>query len=97
MGLHELLRNCRDLGLRQQIADPADSILANLAEGAERNPRPEFRQFPGCAKGAAGETRSRLHIGKRLGCLPADMADQLPDELRRIPRMIPALIQSLDR
>ena len=95
--LHELLRDCRDFGFRQQITDSADSISANIAEGAERNTKPEFRQFLGYAKGSAGETRSRLYIAKRLGYVSAAEADVLLDELRRISRMIHALIQSLDR
>lgn len=95
--MHELLRECRDFGFRQQITDSADSMSANISEGAERNTRPEFRQFLGYAKGSAGETRSRLYIAKRLGYISAAEADQLLDELRRISRMIHALIQSLDR
>jgi four helix bundle protein len=95
--MHELLRECRDFGFRQQITDSADSMSANISEGAERNTRPEFRQFLGYAKGSAGETRSRLYIAKRLGYISAAEADQLLDELRRISRMIHALIQSLNR
>ncbi len=94
--IHELLRDCRDFGFRQQITDSADSISANIAEGAERNTRPEFRQFLGYAKGSAGETRSRLYIAKRLGCVSTENADPLLDELRRISRMIHALIKSLE-
>ena len=95
--LHELLRECRDFGFRQQITDSADSMSANSAEGAERNTKPEFRQFLGYAKGSAGETRSRLYIAKRLGYISAAESEQLLDELRRISRMIHALIQSLGR
>jgi hypothetical protein len=71
--------------------------LRHIAEGAERNTKPEFRQFLGYAKGSAGETHSRLYIAKRLGYISAAEADVLLDELRRISRMIHALIQSLDR
>jgi four helix bundle protein len=95
--MHELLRECRDFGFRQQITNSADSISANISEGAERNTKPEFRQFLGYAKGSAGETRSRLYIAKRLGYIPASEADQLLEKLRRISRMTHALIQSLDR
>ena len=94
--IHELLRDCRDFGFRQQITDSTDSISANIAEGAERNTRPEFRQFLGYAKGSAGESHSRLYIAKRLGYVSSPEADQLLDELRRISRMIHALIQSLE-
>ena len=95
--IHELLRDCRDFGYRNQITDSADSISSNIAEGAERNTKPEFKQFLGYAKGSAGETRSRLYIGQRLGYFTAQDADSLLDELRRISKMINGLIDSLDR
>jgi four helix bundle protein len=95
--IHELLRDCRDFEYRNQITDSADSISANIAEGAERNTRPEFKQFLGYAKGSAGESRSRLYIGRRLGYFSQQDAEMLLDELRRISRMINGLIVSLDR
>lgn len=94
--MHELLRECRDYGFRQQITDSADSISANIAEGAERNTKPEFKQFLGYAKGSAGETRSRLYIAKRLGYIAVGDSDRLLDELRRVSRMIHGLIRSLE-
>jgi four helix bundle protein len=95
--IHELLRDCRDFGYCHQITDSGDSISSNLAEGAERNTKPEFKQFLGYAKGSAGETRSRLYIGQRLGYFSSQDADTLLDELRRISRMTNGLIESLDR
>ena len=95
--IHELLRDCSDFGYRNQITDSADSISSNIAEGAERNTRPEFKQFLGYAKGSAGESRSRLYIGQRLGYFSPTDADGLLDELRRISRMIKGLIDSMDR
>ncbi len=95
--IHEDLLACRDYGYRNQITESADSISANIAEGAERNTRPEFRQFLGYAKGSAGETRSRLYIGQRLGYFLKPDAEMLLDELRRISRMINGLSESLDR
>jgi four helix bundle protein len=94
--MHELLRDTRDFGYRDQITGSADSISANIAESAERITRREFRQFVGYAKGSAGETRSRLYIGRRLGYFTNADADALLDELRRISRMLNGLIESLD-
>jgi four helix bundle protein len=95
--IHELLRDSRDFGYRSQITDSADSISSNIAEGAERNTKAEFKQFLGYAKGSAGESRSRLYIGQRLGYFTPQDAEVLLDELRRISRMINGLIDSLDR
>ena len=94
--IHDLLRACRDFGYRNQITDSADSISSNIAEGAERNTRPEFRQFLGYAKGSAGESRSRLYIGLRLGYFQSNDAEALLDELRRVSRMLNGLIESLE-
>ncbi len=95
--IHVLLGDCRHFGYRNQITDSGDSISSNIAEGAERNTKPEFKQFLGYAKGSAGETRSRLYIGQRLGYVSQQDSDALLDELRRISRMISGLIDSLDR
>ena len=95
--IHLMLSDCRDFGYRNQITDSGDSISSNIAEGAERNTKPEFKQFLGYAKGSAGETRSRLYIGRQLGYFSQPDADALLEELRRISRMINGLIDSLDR
>ena len=95
--IHRALGECRDFGFRDQITDSADSISSNIAEGAERNTKPEFKQFLGYGKGSAGETRSRLYIGQQLGYFNPQAADALLDELRRISRMINGLRDSLDR
>jgi len=95
--INRALADCHDFGYRDQMTDSADSISSNIAEGAERNTRPEFRQLPGYAKGSAGETRSRLYFGQRLGYFSLPAADALLDELRRISRMINGLSDSLDR
>ena len=76
-------------------SDSAESISANIAEGTERNTKPEFRQFLGYAKGSAGETRSRLYIAERVGYIPPADCVELLDELRRISRMIKGLTDSL--
>jgi len=91
-----LLRDRRDFGFCQQITGSADSISANIAEGAERNTKLEFRQLLGYAAGSAGETRSRLYIARRLGYVDEADADLLLDERRRVSRMLNGLIRSLE-
>lgn len=73
----------------------AVSIPSNIAEGAERLSRAEFRQFLGYAKGSAGELRTQLCIAEELGYLDAEIAQSLRDELIQISRMIHGLIRSL--
>lgn len=95
--VYRLLAECRDWGFRDQITRAGNSIADNIAEGAERSGKAEFKQFLSYAKGSAGETRSQVLRAIALGYITEDRGKALVDELRRISRMIHALIQSLDR
>ncbi|MBI2513731.1 MAG: four helix bundle protein [Opitutae bacterium] len=88
---------CRDWGFRDQITRAGNSIADNIAEGAERSGKAEFKQFLSYAKGFAGETRSQMLRAIALAYITEERGRALVDELRRISRMIHALIQSLDR
>ena len=52
----------RDFGLRDQIRRAAVSIMANVAEGFERDGTGEFVQFLSVAKGSVGELRAHLYV-----------------------------------
>lgn len=97
INVYRLLGECRDWGFRDQITRAANSIADNIAEGAERPGRAEFRQFLGYAKGSAGETRSQALRALELGYLPADQGRAMVAELREISRMLHGLIESLNR
>ena len=90
-----LMRDWRDFGLRDQMSRSAVSISSNIAEGAERLSKAEFRQFLSYAKGSAGELRTQLCIAEELGYLGAETAQALRDELIQISRMIHGLVRSL--
>lgn len=93
--VYRRLSDCKDWGFRDQITRAANSISDNIAEGAERIGKPEFRQFLSFAKGSAGETRSQVLRAGALGYLTATETDTLRQELIEISRMIHGLIQSL--
>lgn len=95
--VYRMLAECRDWGFKDQITRAANSIADNIAEGAERTGKAEFRQFLSYAKGSAGETRSQMLRAVALGYITKDQGKVLIDELRRISRMTHALIQSLER
>ncbi len=95
--VYRLLADCRDWGFKDQITRSANSISDNIAEGAERMGKAEFKQFLGYAKGSAGECRSQVMRAVALGYLAAETGSKLLAELREISRMIHGLIKSLDR
>jgi four helix bundle protein len=95
--IYRLLADCRDWGFKDQITRSANSISDNIAEGAERTGKAEFKQFLSYAKGSAGETRSQVLRAVPLAYIPAETGAYLIRELREISRMIHGLIQSLDR
>ena len=63
----------RDFGFKDQIRRSAISISSNIAEGFERNSRPDFRRFLAIAKASCGELRSQMHLALRLKYITQDV------------------------
>jgi four helix bundle protein len=52
----------RDRGLCSQIQQASVSIMANIAEGFDRQSKKEFSRFLYYASGSASETQSHLYV-----------------------------------
>jgi four helix bundle protein len=57
--MYEILKDCRDYGLKDQMQRAAVSIASNIAEGAERGGK-DFIRFLVIARGSAAELRTQV-------------------------------------
>jgi four helix bundle protein len=85
----------RDFGLRDQIRRASISIMANIAEGFERDSKGEFIRFLRIAKGSAGEVKSHLHAVEDAGYMSHELLDEMRAEVTVIQRKIGSLIKYL--
>jgi len=92
--LYELLKDCRDYPLRDQMQRAAVSIASNIAEGAERGGR-DFIRFLVIARGSAAELRTQVYIAAKIGTLDKDTLIELVSELKRISKMLTGLAKSI--
>jgi four helix bundle protein len=85
----------KDYGLRDQVQRAAVSVMANIAEGFERDGRREFIQFLSQAKGSCGEVRSHLYVALDQQYLSSDEFQSLADMALAISRMLSGLMTYL--
>jgi four helix bundle protein len=91
----EVLKGCRDYGLRDQMTRSAFSIASNIAEGAERDSLPEFVRFLNIAKGSAAELRTQVYIAGSAQLIPESTQQEMVAELRSVSAMLQGLIKSI--
>ena len=94
--VYEVLKDCGDYGLRDQMTRAAVSIASNIAEGAERNSGAQYARFLHIAKGSAAELRTQLYIAQRIGIIDHTTQTELTDELKQISAMLQGLTNSLN-
>ena len=82
----------KDFGLRDQIRRATVSIMANIAEGFERDGTGEFIQFLAIAKGSAAEVLSHAYVALDQGFIRQADLVSLSDKTLRVSRMIAALM-----
>lgn len=93
--IYEHFAGHRDFGFRDQITRSSLSLPSNIAEGYERNSDREKALFLNYAKGSAGELRTQVHIGSRIGYISQDVAGRWVDEAEQLSRMLFAIIRKM--
>jgi four helix bundle protein len=74
-------------GLTSQIRKASISISSNIAEGAGRKSKKDFKQFVHIASGSLNEVESLLHICSRLNLIAADSYKELKESTERLGRL----------
>ena len=79
----------------KQLVRAADSIAANISEGAGRKSPKELRRFLYISFGSLSELETLLIIGKRLGYLDNVAWTDLFPRIKKITSQLSGLIKSL--
>ena len=82
-------------GLSSQLRRASVSIPSNIAEGAARKGKAEFRQFLYIALSSATEIETQLIIAKNLNFITDDNKLNLINDLNTISKMIQGLIKTI--
>jgi len=90
--VYELLADCRDFGLKDQMTRSAVSIASNIAEGYERGTNKEFGRFVNIAKGSAAELRTQAYIANQIGLLNDEQRVELVEETKGVAGMLQKLV-----
>jgi four helix bundle protein len=80
-------------GLVQQMRKSAVSIPSNIAEGAGRNSKNEFKQFLSIAQGSTAELETQILIARNLGFIKDP--ELLLTELDELSKMLIGLARAL--
>ena len=83
--------------LTQQLRRAAVSIASNIAEGAARASKKEFRKFLMYSQGSASEVSTQLMIATRMNYLGISDFEKLDQDLDDIVRMISGGSRNLRR
>lgn len=81
-------------GITSQMRRAAVSIPSNIAEGATRIHKTEFRQFLYIALSSAAELETQLIISEKLLYIPKIQKENLIEKLNTISRMLQGLIKT---
>jgi four helix bundle protein len=82
-------------GLTSQIRRAGVSVLANIAEGSERQHKKQFLQFLSVARGSLAEVETYLMLAKDLDYLNEQEFGNLEEQRGEVGRLLRGLYKSL--
>jgi four helix bundle protein len=82
-------------GLISQMRRAAVSIPSNLAEGAARKGKKEFKQYLNIAQGSISELDTQIELASMLNYIDENLYNNLMDGLNTISKMLFGLSRSL--
>ena len=97
VNIYELLKDCRDYGIKDQMLRSSISIPSNIPEGSERNSIPDFQRFLNIANGSAAELRTQVYISREIEILSENDSKKIIQELKSISKMLQALKNSMGK
>ena len=83
-------------GLTSQIRRSAVSVPSNIAEGAGRNSKKEFKHFLYISIGSLAELETQLIIAKNIGFLEEAIYEELNKTIPGLIKMTSAFIKKID-
>src|SRR3989304_222393 len=89
--------NREKYGLIDQIRRATISIPSNIAEGAARHTKKEFINYLHIAQGSLSELDTQVELAARLNYLDGKSQNALDEKMRRIDKLIHALIPPLSK
>ena len=84
-------------GLTSQMRRAVISIPSNVAEGAARRSKKEFKNFVGMAQGSLSELDTQFELAVALGYLNRNDLGGLEERMLKIDKMLSGLIRSLTK
>ena len=95
--IYEIFENCKKYSLKDQIERESLSVPSNIAEGHERNTKPDFQRFLTIALGSNAELQTQLYIARKLNLIDQPTFQNMINESKEISAMIRGLWKSIAR
>lgn len=93
--LYARFSNCRDYSFMDQIQRAGISIMANIAEGFERNTNKEFINFLSIARGSCAEVKSLLYTASDIGYVDGSVFIGFHGRLNKVNGLLNGFISYL--